>query len=65
MLVEYDADRGNNWVPHPISAARWPGVAETAGLADVREIGRRGSRFLNAIYSAMAVRPASGGGVAP
>ena len=28
VLVEYDADRGNNWVPHPISAARWPGVAE-------------------------------------
>jgi SAM-dependent methyltransferase len=56
VLVEYDADRGNHWVPHPISAARWPTVAEAAGLADVREIGRRGSRFLNAIYSAMAVR---------
>jgi SAM-dependent methyltransferase len=61
VLVEYDADRGNHWVPHPISAARWPGVAEAAGLADVREIGRRGSRFLNAIYSALAVRAPSGG----
>lgn len=57
VLVEYDADRGNHWVPHPISAARWPSVAEAAGLRDVREIGRRGSRFLNAIYSAVAVRP--------
>jgi SAM-dependent methyltransferase len=64
VLVEYDADRGNHWVPHPISAARWPSVAEAAGLADVREIGRRGSRFLNAIYSAVSVRPLSGGAAA-
>jgi SAM-dependent methyltransferase len=56
VLVEYDADRGNHWVPHPISAARWPSLAEAAGLRDVREIGRRGSRFLNAIYSAVGVR---------
>lgn len=57
VLVEYDADRGNHWVPHPISAARWPHIADAAGLRDVREMGRRGSRFLNAIYSAVAVRP--------
>ena len=56
VLVEYDADRGNHWVPHPISAARWPTVAEAAGLTEAREMGRRGSRFLNAIYSAVAVR---------
>jgi SAM-dependent methyltransferase len=60
VLVEYDADRGNHWVPHPISSERWPLVAEAAGLRGVREIGRRGSRFLNAIYSAVAVRPSSG-----
>jgi SAM-dependent methyltransferase len=59
VLVEYDADRGNAWVPHPISSERWPLVAAAAGLHDVREIGRRGSRFLNAIYSAVAVRPPS------
>ncbi|MBM4409314.1 MAG: methyltransferase domain-containing protein [Chloroflexi bacterium] len=60
VLVEYDADRGNHWVPHPISSERWPAVAAAAGLCDVREIGRRGSRFLNAIYSAVAVRPGKG-----
>ena len=57
VLVEYDADRGNHWVPYPISSERWPVLAEAAGLREVREIGRRGSRFLNAIYSAVAVRP--------
>lgn len=60
VLVEYDADHGNHWVPHPISSERWPDVAAEAGLRDVREIGRRGSRFLNAIYSAVAVRPGPG-----
>ena len=49
VLVEYDADRGNHWVPHPISAERWPTVADAVGLVDTREIGRRPSRFLNAI----------------
>ena len=56
VLVEYDADRGNHWVPHPISSERWPSVAAEAGLVDTREIGRRGSRFLNAIYSAVSRR---------
>ena len=56
VVVEYDADRGNQWVPHPISAGRWPSVAAAAGLVDTREIGRRGSRFLNAIYAARSVR---------
>lgn len=60
VLVEYDADHGNHWVPHPISSERWPIVAAEAGLRDVREIGRRGSRFLNAIYSAVAVRSGPG-----
>jgi len=56
VVVEYDAESGNRWVPHPIAARRWPAVAEAAGLAEPREIGRRPSRFLGAIYSAVAYR---------
>jgi ubiquinone/menaquinone biosynthesis C-methylase UbiE len=56
VIVEYDAESGNRWVPHPIAARRWPAVAEAAGLAEPREIGRRPSRFLGAIYSAVACR---------
>jgi SAM-dependent methyltransferase len=62
VVVEYDADRGNQWVPHPISAQRWPSVAAAAGLVDTREIGRRPSRFLNAIYAAVSVRPSQSTG---
>ena len=54
VVVEYDADRGNPWVPHPFSAAQFPGMAADAGLINAREIGRVPSRFLGAIYAAVA-----------
>jgi ubiquinone/menaquinone biosynthesis C-methylase UbiE len=52
VLVEYDADRGNHWVPHPISFTTWLAVAPSAGFSATRSIGRVPSRFLNAIYAA-------------
>ncbi len=54
IVVEYDADRGNPWVPHPFSARRFPEIAAAAGLTEAREIGRVPSRFLGAIYAATA-----------
>jgi ubiquinone/menaquinone biosynthesis C-methylase UbiE len=54
VVVEYDADRGNPWVPHPFSAGRFPELARAAGFASPREIGRVPSRFLGAIYAAAA-----------
>jgi SAM-dependent methyltransferase len=56
LVVEYDADRGNPWVPHPFSAESWARVAADAGLVDTRRIGRVPSRFLGAIYSAASRR---------
>lgn len=52
LVVEYDADRGNPWVPHPFSMATWQGIAAEAGLRQTLEIGRVPSRFLGAIYAA-------------
>ena len=59
VVVEYDADRGNPWVPNPFSFETWRGMAETAGLAGTIRIGRVPSRFLRAIYAA-ASRVGSG-----
>jgi SAM-dependent methyltransferase len=56
VVVEYDADRGNPWVPHPFSYRSWEGMASAAGLADTREIGRVRSGFLGAIYAAESRR---------
>lgn len=55
LLVEYDADRGNPWVPYPISFAAWQRLAPAAGFAPPRLLGRVPSRFLGAIYAAAAV----------
>ena len=52
VVVEYDADRGNPWVPHPFSYTSWQRLTKSAGLTGTRRIGRVPSRFLNAIYSA-------------
>ncbi|MFL5675963.1 MAG: class I SAM-dependent methyltransferase [Chloroflexota bacterium] len=57
VVVEYDVDRGNPWVPHPFSYRAWERLAESAGLTDTRRIGRVPSRFLDAIYSAESRRP--------
>lgn len=57
VVVEYDADRGNPWVPHPFNAMAWAGLARAAGLVDPRLMARVPSGFLGAIYSAVASRP--------
>ena len=56
VVVEYDADRGNPWVPHPFSSTTWSTMAVDAGLEPPRVIGRVPSRFLGAIYAAMSRR---------
>jgi SAM-dependent methyltransferase len=58
VVVEYDADRGNPWVPHPFSYPAWERLAGAAGLTATVRIGRVPSRFLDAIYSAVSQRPA-------
>jgi ubiquinone/menaquinone biosynthesis C-methylase UbiE len=54
ILVEYDADHGNPWVPHPISFETWRGIADEVGLVGTRLGGRVPSRFLGAVYSAIS-----------
>lgn len=53
VVVEYDADRGNPWVPHPFSFDTWRRQARDAGFGDPRLIHRVPSRFLGAIYGAV------------
>jgi ubiquinone/menaquinone biosynthesis C-methylase UbiE len=59
VIVEYDADSGNPWVPHPFSYGSWQQIAAGAGLTGTRLIGRVPSRFLGAIYAAASDVPAS------
>lgn len=56
VVVEYDADRGNRWVPHPFSFATWRLEAQAAGFEEPRLLHRVPSRFLGSIYGASASR---------
>ncbi len=58
LLVEYDSDRGNRWVPHPLPFATWREVAARAGFVDTRFLHAVPSRFLERIYSAASRAPA-------
>ncbi len=57
VVVEYDSDSGNPWVPYPFSYATWQEIAARAGLLDTRLVGRAPSRFLGAIYAAASDLP--------
>ncbi|TMC70046.1 MAG: class I SAM-dependent methyltransferase [Chloroflexi bacterium] len=57
ILVEYDSDRGNDWVPHPVTFESWQRVATEAGFIDTRRLASVPSRFLRRIYSALSLAP--------
>ena len=57
ILVEYNVDRGNLWVPHPISFQTWKAIAERSGFVDTQLLHTRPSRFLKEIYSAVSFKP--------
>jgi len=57
IVVEYGADRGNPWVPHPFSYPRWEQMAADAGLERTRLLGTVPSRYLGSMYSAVTFAP--------
>jgi len=57
LVVEYDSDRGNDWVPHPLSFETWRDVAAEAGFVETRKLATVPSRFLRQIYSALSLAP--------
>src|SRR5262249_45321379 len=58
LLVEYNADRGNPWVPHPLSYPTWERVARQAGYGETQLLARVPSRFLGEMYAAVSFRGA-------
>jgi ubiquinone/menaquinone biosynthesis C-methylase UbiE len=57
IVVEYGADRGNPWVPHPFSYRTWERMSAEAGFEATRLLGSIPSRFLGTLYSAVANKP--------
>lgn len=59
ILVEYNVDRGNSWVPYPLSFPTWQRLAESVGYTKITRLNFHPSRFLTGIFSAVAI-PAEG-----
>jgi ubiquinone/menaquinone biosynthesis C-methylase UbiE len=51
LLVEYNIDRGNPWVPHPLSFEAFRELAPRAGFNQPRLLARKPSSFLREFYS--------------
>jgi len=56
ILVEYNVNRGNPWVPYPISYPAWEALARSCGFVNTRLLATKPSRFLHEIYSAVSTK---------
>lgn len=55
LVVEYNADRGNPWVPYPLSYDTWEVVARRNGFTSTCLLAKLPSRFLNEMYAALSL----------
>ena len=58
ILVEYNTNSGNRWVPYPLTYTLWEGLAQEAGFASTMLLNTRQSSFLGEFFSAMSITPA-------
>ncbi len=56
ILVEYNVDTGNTWVPHPLSFETFRKLAPRVGFGEPRLLATASSRFLREFYAAAAKR---------
>lgn len=54
LLVEYNVDEGNLWVPYPLSFETFRTLAPQAGFGEPHLLAKAPSSFLNEFYSAAA-----------
>ena len=56
IVVEYNTNRGNPWVPHPLDASGFVRLARAAGLRQARILTTIPSTFLGEMYAGLALR---------
>ena len=56
IVVEYNTDRGNHWVPHPFSYKSWQGTASRIGFDNTQLLPAVPSSFLGEIYAAVSFK---------
>jgi hypothetical protein len=56
IIVEYDTDTANQWVPYPVSCKNLQQLIETAGIGSLQKLAEERSRYQSGgIYSALIV----------
>ncbi len=55
IIVEYNVDKGNMWVPYPFSYPTWETMARQSGFMHTELLETVSSRFLGGMYSAVSV----------
>ncbi len=56
LLVEYNLDTGNLWVPHPLSFETFCSLAPRTGFGEPRLLAKHPSSFLREFYSAITYK---------
>ncbi len=56
LLVEYNVESGNPWVPYPLSFDTFYSLARRAGFTEPNLLAKVPSRFLREFYSAITYR---------
>ena len=56
ILVEYNVDRGNMWVPYPLSYSTWEALARQNSFASTTLLATQPSRWLGEMFSALSLR---------
>lgn len=56
LLVEYNVDSGNLWVPHPFSFQTYRSLATRAGFSEPQLLATTPSSFLREFYSAICFK---------
>ena len=54
LIVEYNIDHGNHWVPYPISFKSWHTLAIKSGFIETHLSKKIPSKYHNEIYSAVS-----------
>ena len=55
IVVEYDTDRGNHWVPYALSFETFAELVQEAGFTAPERIGSHPSRFLGGFFAGLAL----------
>jgi ubiquinone/menaquinone biosynthesis C-methylase UbiE len=56
LIVEYNADSGNMWVPYPLTFETYQSLALHAGYSEPKLLAKHPSRFLKEFYSAVVYK---------